>query len=129
MPPAVRTFIEATNNGDSDAFVNASTPDACLNDWGREFHGRDGVRSWNTRQHRRTGALHVEGRGEAGRGHLRGDADREASPYAVPFPARIALAGPAPAREQPSWVTVTRTPAACVEVPRARAITARRGWA
>ncbi|MGW9032473.1 nuclear transport factor 2 family protein [Streptomyces sp. NPDC055722] len=23
------------------------TPDAYLNDWGREFHGRDGVSSWN----------------------------------------------------------------------------------
>ncbi|MFJ8364229.1 nuclear transport factor 2 family protein [Streptomyces sp. NPDC093984] len=48
IPPAIRTFIDATNNADSDAFVNAFTPDAYLNDWGREFHGRDGVRSWNT---------------------------------------------------------------------------------
>ncbi|MFI9543779.1 nuclear transport factor 2 family protein [Streptomyces sp. NPDC052016] len=47
LPHAVRVFIDATNHGDSEAFVAAFTPDAHLNDWGREFHGRDGVRSWN----------------------------------------------------------------------------------
>ncbi|MEU1079014.1 nuclear transport factor 2 family protein [Streptomyces sp. NPDC005908] len=47
LPDAIRTFVEATNRGDSDAFVAAFTEDAYLNDWGREFHGHDGVRSWN----------------------------------------------------------------------------------
>ncbi len=47
LPSAVREFIAATNRGDSDAFVAAFTPDAYLNDWGREFHGHDGVRSWD----------------------------------------------------------------------------------
>ena len=47
VPAAIRDFIEATNRGDSDAFVAAFTEDAYLNDWGREFHGHDGVRSWN----------------------------------------------------------------------------------
>lgn len=47
LPDAIRTFIEATNSADTDAFVSAFTEDAYLNDWGREFHGRDGVRSWN----------------------------------------------------------------------------------
>jgi hypothetical protein len=47
LPVAIRDFIAATNRGDSDAFVAAFTEDAYLNDWGREFHGRDGVRSWN----------------------------------------------------------------------------------
>jgi hypothetical protein len=46
-PAAIQTFIEATNRGDSDAFVAAFTEDAYLNDWGREFHGHDGVRAWN----------------------------------------------------------------------------------
>ncbi len=46
-PTAIQAFVEATNAGDSDAFVAAFTPDAYLNDWGREFHGHDGVRSWN----------------------------------------------------------------------------------
>ncbi|MEU3985401.1 nuclear transport factor 2 family protein [Streptomyces sp. NPDC026672] len=47
IPAAVRAFVDATNKGDTDAFVAAFTTDAYLNDWGREFHGRDGVRSWN----------------------------------------------------------------------------------
>ena len=30
-----------------EAFAAAFTDDADLNDWGREFHGRDGVRAWD----------------------------------------------------------------------------------
>jgi len=47
LPAAIQEFIAATNRGDSDAFVAAFTPDAYLNDWGREFHGHDGVRAWD----------------------------------------------------------------------------------
>ncbi len=47
MPPAIRAFVDATNRGDSDAFVAAFPDDAYLNDWGREFHGREGVAGWN----------------------------------------------------------------------------------
>ena len=47
LPGALRAFVEATNRGDSDAFAEAFTQDAYLNDWGREFHGRDGVRAWD----------------------------------------------------------------------------------
>jgi ketosteroid isomerase-like protein len=46
-PAAIQVFIDATNRGDSEAFVAAFTDDAYLNDWGREFHGHDGVRSWD----------------------------------------------------------------------------------
>ncbi|GAA5152470.1 hypothetical protein GCM10023321_21220 [Pseudonocardia eucalypti] len=47
VPAALRAFIDATNSGDSDAFLDAFTEDAVLDDWGRVFHGRDGVASWN----------------------------------------------------------------------------------
>lgn len=47
LPAAVRRFVEATNAGDSDAFVDVFTDDATLDDWGRTFHGHDGIRSWN----------------------------------------------------------------------------------
>jgi len=47
LPAAVRSFIDSTNAADSDGFVAAFTEDASLNDWGRVFHGHDGVRSWN----------------------------------------------------------------------------------
>ncbi|KAB2976909.1 nuclear transport factor 2 family protein [Streptomyces sp. SS1-1] len=47
LPDPISVFVEATNRGDEEAFVAAFTEDAYLNDWGREFHGRDGVRSWS----------------------------------------------------------------------------------
>ena len=47
IPPAIQAFVDTTNSGDSDGFVGAFTEDAYLNDWGREFRGRDGVASWN----------------------------------------------------------------------------------
>lgn len=46
-PAPIQAFIDATNRGDTEAFVAAFTDDAYLNDWGREFHGHDGVRSWD----------------------------------------------------------------------------------
>lgn len=48
VPAPIQAFIDATNAADTEVFVDTFTADAYLNDWGREFHGRDGVRSWNT---------------------------------------------------------------------------------
>jgi ketosteroid isomerase-like protein len=47
IPAAIADFIEATNRGDSAAFVDTFAPDATLNDWGTEFHGRDAIAGWN----------------------------------------------------------------------------------
>jgi hypothetical protein len=41
LPSAIRTFIDATNSADSEAFVAAFTPDAHLYDWGRTHRGRE----------------------------------------------------------------------------------------
>lgn len=46
-PVAVQRMIDATNAADREAFVAAFTDDAYLEDWGRKFHGHDGVASWN----------------------------------------------------------------------------------
>lgn len=46
-PAPIERMIAATNAGDSDAFVAAFTEDAYLEDWGRVFHGHEGVRSWD----------------------------------------------------------------------------------
>jgi hypothetical protein len=46
-PAALEELIDATNAGDTERFVAAFTDDAYLNDWGREFHGPDGLRSWD----------------------------------------------------------------------------------
>ena len=47
LPAPVAAFVDATNAGDSAAFVAAFTPDAELDDWGRVVHGSEGVASWN----------------------------------------------------------------------------------
>jgi len=47
LPTAIQRFIDATNAGDPDEFITAFASDAYLNDWGREFHGHDGIRSWD----------------------------------------------------------------------------------
>jgi SnoaL-like protein len=47
LPAAIRAFVDATNAGDTDAFLATFSADPYLNDWGREFHGREGAASWN----------------------------------------------------------------------------------
>jgi ketosteroid isomerase-like protein len=47
VPLAIQAFVDATNAGDSDAFVAAFTEDAFLSDWGKEFVGREGVAAWD----------------------------------------------------------------------------------
>ncbi|GAA2090265.1 hypothetical protein GCM10009840_31570 [Pseudolysinimonas kribbensis] len=46
-PAPVQRMVEATNAADSDAFVACFAPDAYLEDWGRGFHGREGVAAWD----------------------------------------------------------------------------------
>ena len=47
VPAPVQAFVDATNAGDSAAFVAAFTEDAFLSDWGKEFRGHDGIASWD----------------------------------------------------------------------------------
>ena len=47
-PAPIRAFLDATNGADSEAFVAAFTPDATLDDWGRIYRGRDGIRDWDS---------------------------------------------------------------------------------
>jgi hypothetical protein len=43
----IQRMIDATNRGDTEAFLDCFTEDAHLVDWGREFRGQSGVASWN----------------------------------------------------------------------------------
>ena len=43
----IARMIDATNSGNSEEFIACFTKDAYLEDWGREFHGHDGVARWN----------------------------------------------------------------------------------
>lgn len=47
LPPAVRTFVDATNAGDSARFLTAFTDDGFLDDWGRQFRGHTELSSWD----------------------------------------------------------------------------------
>ncbi|HWI31234.1 MAG TPA: nuclear transport factor 2 family protein [Microbacterium sp.] len=46
-PSPISSFIDATNAGDSAAFVAAFTEDGYLDDWGRMARGHDGIREWD----------------------------------------------------------------------------------
>ncbi len=48
LPPAIADFFDATNQGDRGRFLAAFVDDgAVLDDWGRTFHGREGIATWN----------------------------------------------------------------------------------
>ena len=44
----IQTMIDATNRGDSEAFLSAFAEDAILTDWGRTFTGKAGIARWNS---------------------------------------------------------------------------------
>lgn len=46
-PEPIRRFVEATNEGDTEAFLGAFAEDAFLSDWGRSFQGREQIARWN----------------------------------------------------------------------------------
>ena len=47
VPAPIQAMVDATNAGDSDAFVASFTADAYLEDWGRGFTGPEEIRSWD----------------------------------------------------------------------------------
>jgi hypothetical protein len=46
----IRQMIDATNSGDSVAFLGAFAGDAVLDDWGRTFTGHEEIAGWNERE-------------------------------------------------------------------------------
>ncbi|BCG78652.1 nuclear transport factor 2 family protein [Mesorhizobium sp. 113-3-3] len=46
-PESIRRFVEATNAGDTEAFLDTFADDAFLSDWGRSFQGREQIARWN----------------------------------------------------------------------------------
>jgi methionine aminopeptidase len=50
LEPAIRQMIDATNRGDSDAFLDAFAADGVVDDWGRTFTGHDEIAGWNARE-------------------------------------------------------------------------------
>jgi len=50
LEPAIRQLFDATNRGDSEAFVDAFAADGVVDDWGRTFTGREQIAGWNRRE-------------------------------------------------------------------------------
>jgi hypothetical protein len=48
LEPPIRTMIDATNRGDSAAFLKAFAENAVLEDWGRTFSGKSEIAKWNS---------------------------------------------------------------------------------
>ncbi|TIV70491.1 MAG: nuclear transport factor 2 family protein [Mesorhizobium sp.] len=46
-PDPISRFVEATNAGDSEVFLDTFAADALLTEWGRSFRGREGIARWN----------------------------------------------------------------------------------
>jgi SnoaL-like domain len=47
LPPPIQTFFDATNTENRAAFLSAFAPDGIVDDWGREFHGREAIGRWS----------------------------------------------------------------------------------
>ncbi|GAB2667401.1 hypothetical protein GCM10027169_31720 [Gordonia jinhuaensis] len=47
LPAPVRASIDATNTGDQTAFLATFADDGVVDDWGREFTGRDEIAGWS----------------------------------------------------------------------------------
>ena len=50
LEPAIRQLFDATNRGDSDAFLDAFAADGVVDDWGRTFTGPAEIAGWNARE-------------------------------------------------------------------------------
>lgn len=47
LPTPVRTAVDAVNAGESEAFVASFAANGVVDDWGREFVGREAIRGWS----------------------------------------------------------------------------------
>jgi ketosteroid isomerase-like protein len=46
LPAVIETFIKASNNHDSNAYISTFSEDALVNDIARNFWGKDQIRNW-----------------------------------------------------------------------------------
>jgi hypothetical protein len=59
--PASSPFIDVVNAHDEEAFLDAFTPGGAVDDWGRDFTGREQIKTWSDKEFiGSTGVLTVE---------------------------------------------------------------------
>jgi hypothetical protein len=47
VPDPVRAVLDAANSGDVEAFLDCFEEGGAVDDWGREFAGREAIRRWS----------------------------------------------------------------------------------
>ncbi len=47
VPPAVQRLLDAAATHSTEQFLASFSPDGVVDDWGREFQGRDAIRRWS----------------------------------------------------------------------------------
>ena len=50
IPEPVAGFIDTVNAHDNQGFLDAFTPDGTVDDWGREFQGREAIKAWSDKE-------------------------------------------------------------------------------
>ena len=50
IPEPVASFIRTVNAHDDAGFLDAFTYDGAVDDWGRDFVGRDAIKAWSDRE-------------------------------------------------------------------------------
>jgi len=50
LPAVIQSFIKATNDHDGDAYINSFVDDALVNDFSRNFWGRDSIKQWSDKE-------------------------------------------------------------------------------
>lgn len=50
LPTPVREFVEAVNAHDEDRFLDALGDHGAVDDWGRDFIGREAIRTWSEKE-------------------------------------------------------------------------------
>lgn len=50
IPEPVAGFIDTVNAHDDQGFLDAFTTDGTVDDWGREFTGREAIKAWSDKE-------------------------------------------------------------------------------
>lgn len=50
IPEPIASFIETVNRHDDEGFLDAFVDGGAVDDWGRDFVGRDAIKAWSDRE-------------------------------------------------------------------------------
>lgn len=50
LPTVIQSFIKAVNEHNANAFINTFVDDALVNDFARNFRGKDSIKQWSDKE-------------------------------------------------------------------------------